>query len=111
MEKNYNENLEDAKELLKSNYNKIIKPLEREENKLDLEIKKSNNIIKDLTGLNEDELNFIIRNVLKSLNQKIKWKKEELTIKNKIIGFLNKSLSKSPLIIDLPIDEFKYKYT
>jgi len=44
------------------------------------------------------------------LNKSINNKKQELELKEKIIKILNKSLSKSPHIIDLPIQEFINKY-
>lgn len=89
---------------------KIIKSFEKEKNKLDLEINKVDNILEDLSGLNNDQLNYIINEVILMLNKSINNKKQELELKEKIIKILNKSLSKSPHIIDLPIQEFINKY-
>lgn len=91
-------------------YNKVIKRFEKEESNLDKELKRTNGIIKDISGLTDEEFEAIIDTVLKATNERINDKKEYLHLTEKIIDFLNKSLSKSPLIIDLPLEEFKQKY-
>lgn len=91
-------------------YKKVIKRFEKEESNLDKELKRTTGIIKDISGLTDEEFEAIIDTVLKATNERINNKKEYLQLTEKIIQFLNKSLSKSPLIIDLPLEEFKQKY-
>jgi hypothetical protein len=91
-------------------YKKVIKKFEKEESNLDKELKRTTGIIKDISGLSDEEFEAIINTVLKATNERINNKKEYLQLTEKIIEFLNKSLSKSPLIIDLPLEEFKQKY-
>lgn len=91
-------------------YKKVIKRFEKEESNLDKELKRTTGIIKDISGLTDEEFEAIIDTVLKATNERINNKKEYLQLTEKIIEFLNKSSSKSPLIIDLPLEEFKQKY-
>jgi hypothetical protein len=91
-------------------YKKVIKRFEKEESNLDKELKRTTGIIKDISGLTDEEFEAIIDTVLKATNERINNKKDYLQLTEKIIQFLNKSLSKSPLIIDLPLEEFKQKY-
>ena len=81
--------LKEPNEKNKDLYKIVEDMIADKEEKLNVKINEANNKLKELSGLDNDEIESVINDVMIIIKDKINNKTEELELKEKIIQFLN----------------------